>query len=54
MPDANSFGDSGVYLGPNVAWRSRQIAVTAAGLWQATSLAGEPDFQLRTIFSIDF
>jgi len=54
MPDANSFGDSGVYLGPNVSWRSREIAVTVAGLWQATSLADEPDFQLRTIFSIDF
>ncbi|MCX8495965.1 MAG: hypothetical protein ORN51_07265 [Akkermansiaceae bacterium] len=54
MPDAKSVGDSGVYLGPNVAWRSREIAVTVAGLWQATSLTDAPDFQLRTIFSIDF
>ena len=54
MPDAKSVGDSGVYLGPNVAWRSREFGITVAGLWQATSLADAPDFQLRTIFSIDF
>lgn len=54
VPDVDSFGDSGVYLGPNVAWRNSRFAVAVTGLWQLTALSGEPDFQLRTLFSVDF
>ena len=54
IPDAEDFGDNGVYVGPNVAWKNNQLALTVAGLWQVTDLDGEPDFQLRTIFGFDF
>lgn len=54
MPDADHLGDSGVYLGPNVAWRSNRFSVAVTGLWQLTSISDEPDFQLRTLFSVDF
>lgn len=54
VPDVEHIGDSGVFLGPNVSWRNERVSVTMAGLWQVTQLAGEPDFQLRTLFSIDF
>lgn len=54
VPDVEEIGDSAVYLGPNASWRSDRFSVTLAGLWQLTSLDGEPDFQLRSIFAIDF
>ena len=54
VPDVESFGDVGLYLGPNVAWRKGNFSMAVTGLWQVTSLADEPDFQLRTIFSVDF
>ena len=54
VPELRSIGDSGVYVGPNVAWRNKRVALTVSGLWQLTSLTGEPDFQLRTILSVDF
>ncbi len=54
VPDVESIGDSGVFVGPNASWRNDRFAATVTGLWQATSLADEPDFQLRTIFSIEF
>lgn len=54
VPDVDTIGDSGVYLGPNVAWRNDRFSVAVTGLWQVTSLADEPDFQLRTIFAVDF
>jgi hypothetical protein len=54
VPDVDTIGDSGVFLGPNFAWRHQNFAVAVTGLWQLTSLAGEPDFQLRTLFSVDF
>ena len=54
VPDVDTIGASGVYLGPNVAWRDNRLAVTITGLWQLTSLVGEPEFQLRTILSVDF
>lgn len=54
VPDVDTIGDSAVYLGPNASWRHGNFFVTATGLWQVTSLAGEPDFQLRTIFGFDF
>lgn len=54
VPDVDTIGDSGVYLGPNVAWRHDQFSVAVTGLWQVTTLSDEPDFQLRTIFAFDF
>lgn len=54
VPDVEIIGDNGAYLGPNISWRNDRFAVTMTGLWQLTSLSGEPDFQLRTLFSIDF
>lgn len=54
IPDVEELGDSGVYLGPNVSWRHDRFSMAATALWQVTSLDDEPDFQLRTIFSIDF
>ena len=54
VPDVEEIGDSAVYLGPNVAWRNDRFSIALTGLWQATSLSGEPDFQLRTIFAVDF
>jgi hypothetical protein len=54
VPDVDTIGDSAVYLGPNVAWRKDNFSIALSGLWQMTSLADEPDFQLRTIFAVDF
>jgi len=54
VPDVDTIGDSGVFVGPTVAWRNNRFAVAVTGLWQATALADEPDFQLRTLFSVDF
>jgi hypothetical protein len=54
VPDVDTIGDSGVYLGPNASWRHGNFFATVSGLWQVTSLADEPDFQLRTIFGFDF
>lgn len=53
-PDVDTLGDSGVYAGPNLMWRHKQFSAAFTGLWQVTSLDDEPDFQLRTILSIDF
>ncbi len=54
VPDVDTIGDSAVYLGPNVSWRSKRFSCALTGLWQLTSLSDEPDFQLRTIFAVDF
>lgn len=54
VPDVEEIGDSAVYLGPNIGWRNERFSVAMTGLWQLTSLSGEPDFQLRTIFAVDF
>lgn len=54
VPDVEDFGDSGVYLGPNVSWHKGSFGLTTAALWQLTHLDDEPDFQVRTLFSIDF
>jgi hypothetical protein len=53
-PHADTIGDSGVYLGPNLSWRHANFSATVTGLWQVTSVHDEPGFQLRTIFSYDF
>ncbi|MBC8126981.1 MAG: hypothetical protein H8M99_07545 [Gloeobacteraceae cyanobacterium ES-bin-144] len=54
VPDVETIGDSGVYFGPNISWRNDRFSVAVTGLWQLTTLDDEPDFQLRTIFAIDF
>lgn len=54
VPDVEAIGDSAVYAGPNVSWRNNRFSAVVSGLWQVTSLADEPDFQLRTIFAVDF
>ncbi len=54
VPDVEDIGDSGVFVGPNASWRHGNFFITTTGLWQVTSLSGEPDFQLRTIFGFDF
>src|SRR5437763_7321515 len=41
-----------VFIGPNVSYRSGNWFVTITALSQASDTAGEPDFQLRTIFGI--
>ena len=47
-------GDHMIYAGPNIAFRAKSVSTVLAGLWQATDVAGEPDFQLRVIGAIDF
>lgn len=54
VPEVEEITDSGVFAGPNFSWRNRCYSVAVAGLWELTSLEGEPDFQLRTIFSFSF
>ncbi len=54
VPDVDTIGDSGVFIGPTVAWRNNRFAVAVTGLWQVTALADEPDFQLHTLFPVDF
>lgn len=54
VPDVETIGDNGVYFGPNISWRNDRFSVAVTGLWQLTSLSDEPDFQLRTLFSVDF
>jgi hypothetical protein len=54
VPDVEHLGDSGVYLGPNVSWRKDRFSITTTAMWQITRLDSEPDFQLRTLFSVEF
>ena len=54
VPDVESLGDQAFYMGPNATWRYKNFAFALTGLWQLTSVAGEPDFQLRTLLSVDF
>lgn len=54
VPGADTLGANGFYIGPDVSWRYHRISATVTGLWQLTSVAGEPDFQLRTILSVEF
>ncbi len=54
VPEVEEIAESHVFAGPNFSWRNRCYSVAVAGLWELTSLDGEPDFQLRTIFSFSF
>jgi hypothetical protein len=41
-----------LFVGPNISYRRSNWFVTVTALAQATNTAGEPDFQMRTIFGI--
>jgi hypothetical protein len=43
-----------LFIGPNVSYRHGDWFLTVTALAQATDTAGEPDFQVRTIFGIGF
>jgi len=43
-----------VYAGPNVALEYGRYFATFTGMIQATGVSGQPDFQLRTIFGVEF
>lgn len=47
-------GDHILSIGPNMSFRKGRFFATLAGLFQATSVDGEPDFQLRTILGVTF
>jgi hypothetical protein len=54
VPEANTFDGSGLFFGPNVTWKNEHVSLALTGLWQVTTRENEADFQLRTLFSIDF
>lgn len=43
-----------VYAGPNIALEYGRYFATFTGMVQATGVSGQPDFQLRTIFGVEF
>jgi hypothetical protein len=43
-----------VYVGPNVAYRSKGWWATVTPLFQVSSREGEPDYQTRLLFGINF
>jgi hypothetical protein len=43
-----------VYAGPNIALEYGRYFATFTGMIQATGISGQPDFQLRTIFGVEF
>lgn len=47
-------GDPAIYVGPNASYRNGRFFITAAALWQASDVAGEPDFQTRIITGFNF
>ena len=47
-------GPNILFAGPNVSWRFGRGYITAATLFQCTSVADEPDIQTRVIFGITF
>lgn len=47
-------GEHVVYAGPNASYRHGRWWVTVTPLFQLTSVAGEPDYQTRMIFGVDF
>jgi hypothetical protein len=52
--DYSDAGEHIVFAGPSAFFRKGRFSSVLAGLWQATSVEGEPDFQLRFIASVDF
>ena len=43
-----------IYAGPNVALEYGRYFATFTAMVQATGISGQPDFQLRTIFGVEF
>ena len=43
-----------IYAGPNIALEYGRYFATFTGMIQATGVSGQPDFQLRTIFGVEF
>jgi hypothetical protein len=43
-----------LYAGPNIALEYGRYFATFTGMIQATEISGQPDFQLRTIFGVEF
>ncbi len=54
IDDWKEFADAAFYIGPNFSWRKGNFFMTVAGLFQTTSVAGEPDAQTRLIAGFDF
>ncbi len=54
MPDWSEAESGRFFVGPNVSVRSGRFFGTLAWLWQTTHSEGEPDFQTRLIFGVDF
>jgi hypothetical protein len=52
--DWSNAGDHVVYVGPNISVRKGNFFATAAALFQATDVGGEPDSQLRVIAGFSF
>lgn len=47
-------GPNVLFAGPNVSWRFKRTFITAATLFQCTSVIDAPDIQTRVIFGISF
>ncbi len=54
FPDWSKAGDHAFYAGPNISFRKGSFFATVTGLFQATSVQGEPDTQLRVIAGFTF
>lgn len=52
--DWSDAGDHVVFVGPNLSWRGKLFYATAAGLFQATNVDGEPEAQVRLLVGFDF
>ena len=47
IDDWSDRGSDAFYIGPNISYRKGPIWATVAAVWQATSVDGEADSQLR-------
>lgn len=54
FPDWQEAEESVLYVGPNVSVRAGKWWATATALAQVTDVAGEPNFQVRTIVGYSF
>lgn len=53
--DWDATGPNIFYVGPNVAWRSKEnFWITMTPLFQITDIEGEPEYQTRFIFGFNF
>jgi hypothetical protein len=54
LPNWESTADSAIWIGPNASVRVGSWWATMTALVEATEVAGEPEFQLRTIVGYSF